>query len=151
MPRQVKCRACGKKIDITTAFRGSPKMYYCSEQEFRTEKAFMDMVYEFIGQTKNTALYKEIQSWGNHSKVLSYMQENRAKIEQSMAKSFVSEYAKIRYFSAIIKNSIADYIPSQPEIEHRVSDEIYDCKYKPKERRKCLKDFYNELVGEDEI
>ena len=151
MARQVKCRACGKKIDKDTAFQGSPRMYYCSEQEFRTEQAFMDMVQEFLGNTNNTVLFKEMTLWGAHDKVLSFMQENKAMIEQSMAKSFNSEYGKIRYFSAIIKNSIADYVPSQPEIEHQVSDEIYDCKYKPKERRKCLNSYYKELVGDDTI
>lgn len=149
--RQVKCRVCGKKIDKDTAFQGSPRMYYCSEQEFRTENAFWEMVREFLGSTNHTALFKEVALWGDHGKVLSYMQENRAKIEHDMAKSFNSEYGKIRYFSAIIKNNIADYVPSQPEIERQVSDEIYDCKYKPKERRKCLSSYYEELVGDDEI
>lgn len=126
-------------------------MYYCSEQEFRTEKAFWNMVQEFLGGTNNTILFQEMALWGKHDKVLSYMQENKAIIERSMAKSFNSESSKIRYFSAIIKNNIADYIPAQPEIEHKVSDEIYDCKYKPKKRRKCLSSYYDELVGDDEI
>ena len=143
--RQVKCRACGKKIDIDAAFQGSPRMYYCSEQEYKIELKFWNTVYEFIGNTKNTLLFKEAALWGSHSKVLSFMQDNKAQIEQSMARSFDSEYKKIRYFSAIIKNNIADYVPSQPEIEHQVSDEIYDCKYKPKKRRKCLRDYFDEM------
>ena len=151
MPRQVKCRACGKKINITDAFQGSPRMYYCSEQEFNTEKTFFDMVYEFVGHTNNTALFKEMKLWGEHSKVLGFMQDNKVKIEKSMAKNFVSEYAKIRYFSAIIKNSIADYTPSNPEEVKQTTEEIYECKYKHKERRKCLSDYYKELESEDVI
>ena len=108
MARKVTCRACGKKIDITSAFKATSRTYYCSEQEYLIEKALLDIIYEIIGQTKNTILFAEMRLWGDHNKVYNYLKENKTKIQQDMSKEFVSEYAKIRYFSALIKNRIAD-------------------------------------------
>lgn len=154
----VKCRICGEKIDRNIAYRvtkGKINMYYCSEKEYidditkKAQKAapknrLNKIIEEFIGKTENTALYKEISLWLNvadYDTISDYLTDNKDKILTLLNKDFVSEYAKIRYFSAIIKNSIGDYKPKKPEIVRPVETEIYEVKFKPKSKRKCLADY----------
>lgn len=88
------------------------------------------------------ALRKESQTWGTDYKRISYfLEDNMARIERDMRKQFRTEYAKVRYFSAIIKNGIANYIMPKPEIAKDIGNEFYEMKYKPKARRKCLADY----------
>ena len=50
-----------------------------------------------------------------------------------MGKDFSSEYAKIRYFSAILKNSLTDYKPKvKVEIDWQKPVETYKSNYKQK-------------------
>lgn len=107
-----------------------------------------NMIKEYVGTTNNTALFREMKLWGDYSKVVSFIRDNRERFEKGMARRFPTEYSKICYFSAIIKNGINDYIPPESEIQKQVNDEFYDCKHKHKERRKCLNDYYAELEDE---
>lgn len=168
---EVKCKICGKKIDRDTAYKieqvkknkkgeiKTTRMYYCSETEYKDyiynksvseqlRKELGDLVTSFIGETQNTILYKEMTYWGNDTaKIVAYLQENRDYIGRAMAKNFVSEYAKIRYFSAIIKNNINDFKPKAPEIIKKSDDEFYEAKFVQRKRRKCLSDYKD---GDDE-
>lgn len=140
----VKCRACGNIIDKTTAFCASKGQYYCNQEEYDTKKQLYSILSEYINTT-NTILHKEMMLWGtDYKKICNYLQDNRSLFEYAMKKDFNSEYAKIRYFSAIIKNGINDYQPPKPEIIKQCTDEFYEKKYKPKTRRKCLADYYEE-------
>lgn len=130
-------------------------MYYCSEKEyadyiaerekFAQQKARLnELIEDFIGKTTNTILYKEIGIWlsvADYDTICSYLTENKTNIMSALHKDFTSEYGKIRYFSAIIKNSIGDYKPKKPEIVRPVETEIYEVKFKPKSKRKCLADY----------
>ena len=156
---QVKCKICGKSIDREIAYNVVVKdknSYYCSEQEYndvqnnkRQEQELKDNTYKFIeeiiGRTTNTILYKEVGIWltvSNYKTILAYLKENKIIIENILSsKSFNTEYAKIRYFSAIVKNNISDFKLPTPEIIKHIDTEIYETKFKQKARRKCLSDY----------
>lgn len=155
----VKCRCCGKQINRDTAYKilkGKTNNYYCSETEYNNdlyEKALIQkdkndtytLIEEIIGKTINTALFKEIQTWllvTNYKNIVSYLSDNKQQILNSMQnRNFNNEYGKIRYFSAIIKNNIGDYKPTQPEVVKQTNIEVYETKFKSKPKRKCLADY----------
>lgn len=51
-----------------------------------------------------------------------YITENKAYLSKSMAKDFVSEYAQIRYFMAIIRNNMASFILKQKVIPDKATE-----------------------------
>lgn len=149
---------CGSSIEKDTAYKiikGKINRYCCSEQEYKDHMAeqeeiskqkakFYKMVEYFLGATVNTALYKEIQIWlslSDYKTLCDYFTDCRFTLTKAMNKQFVSEYARIRYFSAIVKNSIGDYKPLKPEPVKAVEAEFYKTKYKPTKKRKCLSDY----------
>ncbi len=158
MKLNVKCRICGKLIDRNIAYKvykGKINTYYCSEKEYtdylaeqsiqqQKKKDTYTLIEEFIGKTTNTILFKEVGIWltvADYDTICGYLKDNKAQIQYALNKNFISEYAKIRYFSAIVKNNIGDYIPPVPEPVRKVETELYESKYKPKARRKCLNDY----------
>lgn len=156
---QVKCKICGKLIDREIAYNVVIKdknNYYCSEQEYndvqnnkKQEQELKDNTYKFIeeiiGRTTNTILYKEVGIWltvSDYKTILAYLKENKTTIENILSsKSFNTEYAKIRYFSAIVKNNISNFKAPTQEIVKHIDNEIYETKFKQKTRRKCLADY----------
>lgn len=156
---KVKCRICGELIEKSSAFNRitNGKNFYChSEQEYtenenkkiqekQLKARLYDNINSIIGVTVSTVLYKEVGIWlsvATMEKICSYLDENKQYLVLVMSqKTFSSEYAKIRYFSAIVKNNIADYIPPTPEPIKKVEVEVYDIKYTPHKRRKCLADY----------
>ena len=163
---QVKCQICGKSIDRNLAFKITAKngvnKYYCSEKEYneniknkaekKTERSkFLNTVYDFIGYTNNAALFQEEKLWvqsADYKMLTAFLVKNGNKIRISMSKNFSSEYAKIRYFSAIIKNGINDFKNQYKEektIIKQADTEVYDIKYKAPPKRKCLNDYYEEI------
>ncbi|MBL4951066.1 hypothetical protein JK635_02275 [Neobacillus sp. YIM B02564] len=120
----VKCKGCGNKIDRDIAYKviikGKNK-YYCNKQEYEAIKIekesknkVINLSFELIGKTTNTALFKELQEIANihtYTKLLKYLEENMVKIDAAICNNipFVNEYAKIRYYSTIIKNEIGDF------------------------------------------
>ena len=155
---KVKCKICGTLVERESAYKivkNGKNLYYCSEQEYieytrkqeevSYQKSRMyELIEYFIGKTTNTALFKEISIWltvADYDKICSYLTENKTYLTSAMNKAFSSEYAKIRYFSAIVKNSIGDYKPQKTEPVKQVETEFYETNYKPKQRRKCLADY----------
>lgn len=155
---KVKCRICGQYIDKDKAYRvekNNRNMYYCSEKEYLDHKSkqaelseqksnMYKMIEQFIGKTTNTALFKEVNIWlsvADCSTVCRYFKENETRIRSAMNKEFSSEYAKIRYFSAIVKNNIGNYKVPEKETVRTADTEIYDVKYTKKNKRKCLNDY----------
>ena len=158
---KVKCKVCGKLNEKDTAYKvsiGKVNTYYCSEKEYldmqkekQLKKELKDNVYkvieEIIGKTVNTALNKEVNIWlevSDYKTILEYLKENKAFIVKQMDyKNFdtSTEYAKIRYFSAIVKNNIGDFKPKKAEIIKNVEVEIYETKSKQSAKRKCLADY----------
>lgn len=155
----VKCKGCTNKIERDTAFKVVVKgknSYYCNANEYETinvekesKNKVIDLSFELIGQTTNTALFKELTEIAKvhtYTKLLKYMEENMIDLDAALARTdFVHEYAKIRYFAAIIKNQIGDF-KEKTELE---STEVHDfdyveeVKYTPT-KKKSFADFIDE-------
>ena len=73
--------------------------------------------------------------------------KNQIMLERSMNKSFQSEYAKIRYFCAILSNNLGDYIPAEEEVYITDNEyELVEIKYKQKKKRRSMYDLEKELI-----
>lgn len=131
MPR---CEICKKKLDSQTAYcvevlvnhrdgsTGITKKYYCNKQEYdqrEKQKRDRDNLYRVIceifgvKEIINSALWKEKEEWNKKNtdyEILSYLLENKDKISKKMSEISGSEFGRIRYFSAILKNNLGDYI-----------------------------------------
>jgi len=100
----------------------------------------LQLIHGIINLSQDKKMSAEIKTWGNDiDKIVSYLQDNRDALEALMSKKqFTSEYAKIRYFSTVVKNGLSTYVMSPPEVIKKTDNEFYESKYKPKPRRKCL-------------
>ena len=152
---QVTCQICRKKIERDTAYKrvvGKANKYYCSEQEWQTEenkkkKAAEDkdkiyhLICDIMGEREiiNTALWKEWQVWNkvaDNEKIAKYLEENKEHLASVIARLQSSEYARIRYLSAIIRDKIKAFVPRVEVVEKPkvVVEEQYETKYKSKTR-----------------
>lgn len=168
----VKCRCCGNRIDKTNAYviqKGKSNFYYCNEGEYLTiqsqkekenqkKKELQEQKNKIYGICCEIFGYKIISSnfWKEYNSLpisqdilLLYLTDTKDKLSKALSKSFDSEYGKIRYFFAIIRNSHADWLQKRKQEElddtlmmkHNV--EFYEQTYIPKERKKPLS-FYEE-------
>lgn len=162
----VKCQACGEMIDRDMAYKvsvGKTNRYYCSQQEYMRKlhkdslaKAVKndtyDKIYYFLGgKTTNTILFSTISSIASvysYEKIRSYLNDNKEMLERVMNKNFQSEYAKIKYFCAILSNNIGDYIPKEEDVAYITDNEyeLVEIKYKPKQKRRSMSDLETELL-----
>lgn len=157
----VKCRQCGTKIDRKTAFKvvvGGKNAYYCNEAEYQKtlhEKEIKTNTYDCINQifgykVLNSALFKEINlllDVYSYEHIFAYLTENKEYITKVLEKDFVSEYAKIRYFAAILKNNLADFRMKEPENPREVEVDIPIMHYKRRNKRRSLSEI-EESVGD---
>ena len=159
---QVTCQICRKKIERDTAYKrvvGKANKYYCSEAEWQQEedkkkKAAEDkekayrLVCDIMGEKEiiNTALWKEWQVWNkvaDNEKIAKYLAENKEYLTSVIGRLGSSEYARIRYLSAIIRDKIKGFVPKVVdvvEVPKIVVEEHYETKYKAKTRL-ALEDF----------
>lgn len=164
----VKCGICEKKIDREVAFKvstGKSNKYYCSENEYNAEKAkrvqektirenTYKKIFECFGrEITNTILFKEInelQRIYGFKKILAYLDENLQFLTDIMSKrDFVSEYAKIRYFTAILKNNLGDFIFSEQIKKDRVIEQdMPEIKFKPRKARRGFAEIESEMEGD---
>lgn len=157
----VKCRLCGTKVDRNKAFKvvvGYKNAYYCNEAEYQKvlhEREVKGNTYECINQifgykVLNSALFKEINlllEVYSYEHILAYLTENKEYITKVLEKDFVSEYAKIRYFTAILKNNIADFKIKEPEKPKKVNVDMPIINYKRRNKRRGLSEI-EEQVGD---
>jgi hypothetical protein len=126
---QVTCQICKKKIEKDTAYKrvvGKANKYYCSEQEWQAEedkkkKAAEDknkvynLICDMFGyEIVNTQFFAEWTLWcklKSNEIIYKYLRENEDYLQQICDRVFNSEYQKIRYFSAVLKNSLRDFEP----------------------------------------
>lgn len=157
-----KCKICGSELDTNTAYKVTDKngknKYFCSASEFEAEEGRKkkaaedkDRVYRLIcdimGEKEiiSTALFKEWQVWNkvaDNAKIAKYLEENQTYLTSVISKLGSSEYARIRYLSAIIRDKIKAFVPkveviTTPKV---VVEEHYETKYKAKGRQ-ALEDF----------
>lgn len=152
----VTCQICKNKIERDAAYKrvvGKANKYYCSEQEWQNEEdkkkkiaEDKDKVYRLIcdilgeKEVLNTALWKEKTIWNkafSDEIIAKYLQEHKDYLTSAVSKLSGTEYAKIRYVSAVLKNSLRDWKPKVEVVETPkivVAEEHYETKYKPKTR-----------------
>ena len=157
---KAKCKICGAQLDTNMAYKVTDKngknKYFCSVSEFEAEeerkkKAAEDkdrvyrLICDIMGEKEiiNTILYKEWQVWlkvADNEKIAKYLQENKDYLTSVIARLGSSEFAKIRYLSAIIKDKIKAFVPKE-QVEEKprvVVEEHYETKYKAKTRTALL-------------
>ena len=157
----VKCRLCGTKVDRNEAFKvvvGGKNTYCCNEAEYQKvlhEREVKDNTYECINQifgykVLNSALFKEINlllDVYSYEHILAYLTENKEYIAKVLEKDFINEYAKIRYFAAILKNNLADFKMKEPEKPKEVEVDMPIMNYKRRNKRRSLSEI-EESVGD---
>ena len=155
-----KCRICGTSHNTKDAYKvvvNNKNQYYCSQVEYEEnlaqkekEKEDRDRLYYLICdmfgyQIQNTQFFAEWTLWNKLKSdeiIYKYLRENENYLQQVCDRSFDNEYHKIRYFSAILKNSLRDFVPKVEVVEKPkvVVEEYYETKHKPKTRQ-ALEDF----------
>lgn len=159
---KAKCKICGTELDPKTAYKVTDKngknKYFCSAVEVEAEEERKkkvvedkDRVYRLIcdimGEKEilNTALWKEKLEWNkafSDEFIAKYLEEKKEYLSSAIARLSGTEYAKIRYISTVLKNSLRDFKPRVEVVEKPkvVVEEHYETKYKAKTRR-ALEDF----------
>ena len=82
------------------------------------------------------------------TKIIAYLQEHQNYIKNKLEQLDSNEYSQIRYVSAILKNSLADYKKTariDPE-KINVDCEIYEPKVSKKKKRRGLNALEDEVV-----
>ena len=151
-----KCRICGTSHNTQDAYKvvvNNKPQYYCSQKEYEEELARKkkaaedkDKVYYLICdmfgyEIQNTQFFAEWALWNklqSNEMIYKYLRENEDYLQQICDRVFNSEYQKIRYFSAVLKNSLRDFKSKVQEVKQpqiTVVEEHYETKYKPKTRR----------------
>lgn len=164
------CLVCGAKLNSADAYRveiivnkrtGEKELKYrycCSEEEYLKEEARKkkvkedkDNVYYFICdmfgyEIQNTQFFDEWAKWNklkSNEIIYKYLRENEAFLRQACDKPFDNEYHKIRYFSAILKNTLVDFKPKvdvadKPKVV--VAETIYEAPTQSLNKRRSLAD-----------
>lgn len=148
---RAKCPICGSELNTSTAYKVEiigPRTgkitykYYCSEEEWlseqaRKKKAKEDkdkayyLICDIMGEKEiiNTALWKEWAIWNkvaDNEKISKYLEENKSQLTSEIGRLSSSEFAKIRYLSAIIKNGIKEFEPRVEEKKPVIIETIYE-------------------------
>ena len=159
----VKCKICGNKIDRADAYNvtvNGKNNYYCNEKEYSSWKIKKDVrdntysvIYDIFGRkVTNTVLFKEIGDLADiytYGKIEDYLLANKTYLSTVMEKSFVSEYAQIRYFDAILKNSLADFCIEVKDYTKEIEIEIPTMKFTRNKKRKPLLEYESEEEDEE--
>lgn len=159
---RAKCKICGTELDTKTAYKITDKngknKYFCSATEFEAEEARKkkaaedkDKVYNLICdmfgyEIVNTQFFAEWTLWNklkSNEIIYKYLRENEDYLQQICDRVFNSEYQKIRYFSAVLKNSLRDYSPKVEVVEKPkvvVEETIYEVPTHTLNKRRSLED-----------
>ena len=170
---RAKCKICGAQLDTNTAYKivekNGKNKYFCSESEFEAEevrkkKAAEDkdrvyyLICDIMGEKEiiNTILYKEWQVWlkvADNEKIAKYLEENKDYLTSVIARLGSSEFAKICYLSAIIRDKIKAFVPKveiveKPKIVMESSFEFFEpmIEKQPKLEERILYDVEDDLI-----
>lgn len=169
---KAKCKICGATLNTTDAYKVTDKngknKYFCSVAEFEAEEARKkkaaedkDKVYNLICDMfgydiVNTQFFAEWTLWNklkSNEIIYKYLRENEDYLQQICDRSFDTEYQKIRYFSAVLKNSLRDYKPKVVEVEKPkvvvdISFELFEptIEKKPQVEEQVLYDVEDDLL-----
>lgn len=119
---KVKCRVCGKSMPSEEAYKvtvGKVNKYYCSEMEYK-DKKFHEHVKQDIACLlanildmplySNTTIFKEWKGWQDiapDTVILDFLRSKESYLINKIDK-IQNSYAKIKYLSAVVKNSIEE-------------------------------------------
>lgn len=161
---KARCKYCGKSIDTKVAYKvavGKTNRYFCNKEEYdivykaqKIKNDTYDLIFEIFGRkVTNTILYKEVNELSSvypYERIKAYLEQNMTYLSNLMQnKSFQSEYAQIRYFTAILKNNLTDFKYEKKErINIKVDIDMPEYVFKRKSDRKPLIEFEEE-VGEE--
>lgn len=164
-----KCRICGTPHNTEDAYKvvvNNKNQYYCSQIEYETDLAKKkkaaedkDRVYRLIcdilGEQEiiNTILFKEWQVWlkvADNEKIAKYLEENRDYLSSVIARLNSSEFARIRYLSAIIKDKIKGFVTraevvEKPRVKVEIDETIYEAPTHSLNKRRSLADLEDEI------
>ena len=166
---KAKCRICGTDLDTKTAYKVTDKngknKYYCNQSEYEAEEARKkkakedkNKVYRLICdlfgyEIQNTQLFAEWNLWNklkSNEIIYKYLVENKEYLQQICNKPFEGEYQRIRYFSAVLKNSLRDFKPKvevmeKPQIKVEIDEAIYESPTHSLNKRRSLADLEDEI------
>lgn len=157
----VKCKYCGKDVDRKEAIvvpNGKGKgrnAYYCCELHSHMENdrdGFYRKAMEIFGVTTNSVFFKEFDHLGKvhtFKKLTEYMTDNEDELREIISRPFDREYNKIRYFSTIVGNNIADY--KMRKLKERIEKpkqetDLHEVKTEPLKKKK--KTGLDDLLGD---
>ena len=158
---RAKCKICGNELDSNTAYKITDKngknKYFCSASEFEAEEERKkkaaedkDRVYRLVcdimgvNEVLNTALWKEKIEWNkafSDEFIAKYLEEKKDYLSSAIARLSGTEYAKIRYISTVLKNSLRDFKPKPVEVEKPkvvVDETIYEAPTQSLNKRRSL-------------
>lgn len=158
-----KCKACKKDLCTNSAYKviiNGKSNYYCSEEEYislirkknsekEDKKQLFDKIDEILNTPGNSILYKlinELNQKYSCKLMYCYLNDNQEYLSRTMNKNFISTYAKIKYFIAILQNNIIDYEIQEDTVYER-DYEILETKYKQKQKRRSLSEIENEVIS----
>ena len=156
-----KCKICGTELDTNAAYKVTDKngknKYFCSASEFEAEeerkkKAAEDkdrvyrLICDIMGEKEvlNTALWKEKIEWNkafSDEFIAKYLEEKKDYLSSAITRLSGTEYAKIRYISTVLKNSLRDFKPKVDVVERPkvvVDETIYDAPTQSLNKRRSL-------------
>ena len=127
-----KCKICGKTLDRKTAYKiisNGKNLYYCNEKEYAdwkskkdNEEKLIEQIMFVVTQTLNIEfsdlVYNNIKSMISSLKqlysleqIFQYVNNESERISDILSKKdFKNCYNMIRYYIAVVKNNIGDYI-----------------------------------------
>ena len=172
---KVKCKYCGTYIEKNVAYKDQNKKnsYYCNEEHYlaiikrnndlqkekedakkakeEKKKVYYELCDIFGYEVQNSILFTEWILWNklaNDEKILAYLQENKDYIKSKMERTNGTEYARIRYLSAILKNSLHDYkVEKKTEpTKITVNYEMYEPVVSTKKKRRGLSELEDEVT-----
>lgn len=155
----VNCKICKNKIERNEAYKVVVKdknQYYCNVDEYvawneenESRMKVIDISFEIIGETTNTSLMKDLSQIAKvhtYTKIRKYLEDNFMDIDCIMTnKGIDTEYGKIKYFTAVIKNSIGEFREKVEESVEVVQDLdiVKEVKYTPTKRKS-----FSDLIDE---
>lgn len=156
--RLVKCRLCenkNKQKDSYKHIENGKNIYFCNEKhykEFYERKEARKQILENCNQlfgikvSTDTFFLKELKEYEGNYKALQWLLEDRfIDIDMSLSKEFRTLNFKIKYFFAIVKKDITNYINEQ-KLQSVVYQplEITDTNYKQKQKKKTILEIIKE-------
>lgn len=173
---RAKCKVCGEPLDTKTAFKliaydtnnKAKTSYYCSKEEYLEDSAKKEresecknkaysLICEIIGREKiiNTVLWKEWKEWNkafSNETIAQYLEDNKVYLTSTISRLEDKEFNRIRYLSAILKNSLGDFKQKEKakEIEAKkpkvqVDETFYEATPTTRNKRRSLVDLEDEF------